>query len=280
MRRDSIASGVTTEHFSSFIGIDYSGAQHPLKPLSGLQVFQSQNNGQISKIVPSDPKSKNWCRRDLAFWLASRISETDSPLLVGIDHAMSFPEEYFEKYNLPRDWCSFLDDFESCWPTCREDAFVREILEQNRNTPNGRCGDSRWRRLTDKKSKGAKSVFHFGVPGAVASSTHAGLPWINFIRKHSGCKNKIHFWPFDGWIPAKGKTVIAEVYPALWNSTVKSAGKTQDEHDAWCIAKFMMKNFAHGTGGYWFNPDEWQNIRLTESEKNKAQIEGWILGLN
>jgi hypothetical protein len=43
---------------------------------------------------------------------------------------------------------------------------------------------------------GAKSVFHFDVPGSVAKSTHAGLPWLRYIRLHVPT---VHFWPFDGW---------------------------------------------------------------------------------
>jgi hypothetical protein len=40
--------------------------------------------------------------------------------------------------------------------------------------PNGaaRMGNSRWRRLTEERTGGAKSVFHFDVQGSVAKSTH------------------------------------------------------------------------------------------------------------
>ena len=59
-----------------------------------------------------------------------------------------------------------------------------------------RSGNARWRRLTDERA-GAKSAFHFDVPGSVAKSTHAGLPWLRFIRQQVG--GRVHFWPFDGW---------------------------------------------------------------------------------
>jgi hypothetical protein len=35
------------------------------------------------------------------------------------------------------------------------------------------------------------------VQGAVAKSTHAGIPWLRFIRQRLGAR--VHFWPFDGW---------------------------------------------------------------------------------
>jgi hypothetical protein len=37
-------------------------------------------------------------------------------------------------------------------------------------------GNARWRRLTEERAGGAKSVFHFDVQGSVAKSTHAGIP--------------------------------------------------------------------------------------------------------
>lgn len=48
-----------------------------------------------------------------------------------------------------------------------------------------RCGHSRWRRLTEIRA-GGKSVVHFDVPGSAAKSTHAGIPWLRFLRKRLG----------------------------------------------------------------------------------------------
>ena len=59
-----------------------------------------------------------------------------------------------------------------------------------------RTGNARWRRLTEERAGGAKSVFYFDVQGSVAKSTHAGIPWLRFIRQQLG--PRIHFWPFDG----------------------------------------------------------------------------------
>ncbi|CAA7624209.1 hypothetical protein [Magnetospirillum sp. SS-4] len=41
--------------------------------------------------------------------------------------------------------------------------------------------------------------------------THAGLPWLLFLRRT--LVTKIHFWPFDGWAVPLGRSVVAEVYP-------------------------------------------------------------------
>ena len=65
---------------------------------------------------------------------------------------------------------------------------------------------------TEQRAGGAKSVFHFDVQGSVAKSTHAGIPWLRFIRQRLGAR--VHFWPFDGWDIPVGHSAIAEVYPA------------------------------------------------------------------
>jgi hypothetical protein len=80
----------------------------------------------------------------------------------------------------------------------------------------------------------AKSVFHSDVQGSVAKSTHAGLPWLRYIRPQHG--TAVHFWPFDGWVPPHGQSVIAEVYPALWSKALESEGRNTHQHDAYSVA--------------------------------------------
>jgi len=42
--------------------------------------------------------------------------------------------------------------------------------------------------------------------------------------------------PFDGFEVPEGKSVIAEVYPALYKRSFPIENRTPDEHDAWFIA--------------------------------------------
>jgi hypothetical protein len=53
--------------------------------------------------------------------------------------------------------------------------FVREGAVGNGAA---RCGNARWRCLTEERAGSAKSVFHFDVQGSGAKSTHAGIPWL------------------------------------------------------------------------------------------------------
>ena len=131
-------------------------------------------------------------------------------------------------------------------------------------------GNARWRRLTEIRAGAAKSVFHFDVRGSVAKSTHAGIPWLRFVRQRLGAR--VHFWPFDGWeIPAR-RSAVAEVYPALWSRSFPSDGRTGDQHDAYSIAAWLSRADHQGTLNTYLHPG------LTPPERAVVLVEGWILG--
>ena len=54
------------------------------------------------------------------------------------------------------------------------------------------------------------------------------------LRDEAG--GRIHFWPFDGWVPALGKSVVAEVYPSIFRNRYPTEGRTADEQDAYAVA--------------------------------------------
>ena len=84
----------------------------------------------------------------------------------------------------------FLDDFHRHWPTDREHLYVDFVRIGLAGFGAARSGRARWRRLADARA-GAKSVFHFDVPGSVAKSTHAGLPWLRYMRRRLA--DRAHF---------------------------------------------------------------------------------------
>jgi hypothetical protein len=253
--------------FHRVIGIDYSGAEVPTAGLKALQVYLAEDHASPVPVPP--PARKYWTRRDVAEWLVETLAD-DAPTLVGIDHGFSFPLRYFQMHGLEHDWPAFLDDFQHHWPTDENIYvdFVRDGLDGNGAA---RMGHARWRRLTEQRAGRAKSVFHFDVPGQVAKSTHAGLPWLRFIRQQ--LEGRVHFWPFEGWdIPAR-RSAIAEVYPSLWSRSFANEGRTPDQHDAFSIAAWLSRADRDGTLAALLKPD------LTPSERLVAEIEGWILGV-
>jgi len=255
--------------FDRVIGIDYSGAQTSSASLKGLRAYVAEGDSTPVEIQPPPSPRKYWTRKGLAEWLVDRLAE-DRPTLVGIDHGFSFPLRYFEAHGLKPDWPTFLDDFQRHWPTDR-DIYVDFVREGFVGNGAARMGNARWRRLTEERAGSAKSVFHFDVQGSVAKSTHAGIPWLRFIRQRLG--SRIHFWPFDGWEIQAGRSVIAEVYPALWRRGFAVEDYTGDQHDAYTIAAWLSHADRDGTLAGFLKPD------LTPPERTAAQVEGWILGV-
>lgn len=255
--------------FSRYIGIDYSGAATPDARLTGLRVYIADGNSLPREIRSESDARKHWSRRRLAHWLTETLHE-DKPTIVGVDHGFSFPLQYFSRHGLARDWDAALQDFCAHCPADREGATI-ETLRASPTELALRAGDARWRRTVEVLAGGAKSVFHFGVPGSVAKSTHAGLPWLKSMRNQ--LQDRLHVWPFDGWMPPAGSSMIAEVYPALWSGDFLHEGLTGDQRDAYAIAAWLQSADAKGTLASALQP------KLSEEEKSAAAVEGWILGV-
>jgi hypothetical protein len=238
--------------FVRIIGIDYSGAETSTASLPGLCVYMAERDAPPVEIFPPSSPRKYWTRRAIAEWLVERLAE-EAPTLVGIDHGFSFPLRYFEAHGLALDWQEFLDDFQRHWPTDEAHTYVDFIREGICGNGAARTGNAHWRRLTEVRADGAKSVFHFDVPGQVAKSTHAGIPWLRFIRARLGAR--VHFWPFDGWDIPEGRSAIAEVYPALWNRSFANDGRTSHQHDAFSIAAWLSQANRSGELAALLNPN-------------------------
>ena len=256
--------------FTRTIGIDYSGAETPTASLKSLRVYMAEGAARPVEVLPPPSPRKYWTRRGIAEWLVERLAE-DIPTLVGIDHGFSFPLRYFETHNLGLDWPTFLEDFQHHWPTDEDHTCVKFVRDGAAGSGAARMGNARWRRLTEKQAGGAQSVFQFDVQGQVANSTHAGIPWLRFIRQRFG--PRVHFWPFDGWEIPAGRSAIAEVYPALWSRNFAREGRTGDQHDAYSVAAWLSAADREGKLEKFLNPN------LTASERAAAATEGWILGV-
>ena len=255
--------------FDRYVGIDYSGAETSTSSLSGLRLYTADRTSPPKEIQPPPSPRKYWTRRGLAEWLATLLAE-DQPTLVGIDHGFSFPLQYFKQHNLAHVWPTFLEDFQRHWPTDEDHVYVDFVRKATCGNGPARSGDACWRRLTEERA-GAKSVFHFDVPGSVAKSTHAGLPWLRFLRDRTA--GRVHFWPFDGWAIPPGRSAVAEVYPSLWKGTFTLGGVTGDQQDAYAAAAWMRQADLDGSLAEYFTPS------LTDEERKQAEIEGWILGI-
>jgi hypothetical protein len=258
-----------TPTFNRYIGIDYSGAETANSSLKGLRVYEADRTNEATEVEPLGCRGKYWTRRAVAEWLVGKLSEAEATI-VGIDHGFSFPLKYFEKHKLPHEWSVFLTDFRDHWPTDDDSTYVDFVREGVCGNALARSGDSRWRRRTEVRA-GAKSVFHFDVPGSVAKSTHAGIPWLLHVRNRVG--QRVHFWPFDDWAISAGSSAVVEVYPGLWSHSFPRRNRTPDQHDAYSAAEWLRRSDVDGALEQFLDPN------LDADERRVAKIEGWILGI-
>jgi hypothetical protein len=256
--------------FDRYIGIDYSGAKTPASSLSGLRVYSADKETSPLEVLPPASPKRYWTRRGIAEWLCDELVK-DRLTIVGIDHGFSFPMQYFEAYHLPPDWETFLDDFQMHWPTDEDNTYVDFVREGIHGRGAMRTGNPLWLRLTEEWTATAKSVFLFDIQGSVAKSTHAGLPWLRFVRMNT--KRLVHFWPFDGWTIPPAKSVVVEVYPSLWRRRFPEDHRNGDQQDAYAVSAWLRRADLSGTLETFLKPS------LTPQEKTVASIEGWILGV-
>lgn len=257
--------------FQRTIGIDYSGAKTADSSLPGLRVYQTEGGGPAIEIAPPPSPKRYWTRRGLSTWLIERLAES-IPTVVGIDHAFSFPEAYFSKHALSRDWDVFLDDFHHHWPTDAPSLYVDFLRDQGDAAAAlaaCRTGERRWRRKVEELVR-AKSVFHFDVTDQVAKSTHAGLPFLRHIRR---ALPNLHVWPFDGWEIPENTSALVEAYPRLYSTAYATEDRTADQHDAFATASWLRDADADG------RLREASTPRLSEATARLARYEGWILGV-
>ena len=258
--------------FQAYIGIDYSGAETSESSLKGIRVYVAQRDTNPIEVHPP-PNAKNqkyWTRRGLAAWLTKQILD-GPPALVGIDHGFSFPLDYFTKHELAHDWDVFLDDFQQHWPTDAWNNYVDFIRDGMTGNGAARTGDPKWLRLTERWTSSASSVFRFDVQGSVGKSTHAGLPWLRYVRRK--VEERCFFWPFDGWEVPAGKSCMVEVYPSIFAKRYPREDRESHQQDAYAVASWLRRVDDEGSLQSSLKPS------LNTEERRMAKIEGWILGV-
>lgn len=252
--------------FDRYIGIDYSGAKAPVSRLAALQVYEATREREPERVAVPSAGAKNWSRKELAAWCIRELTGEDR-CIVGIDHGFSFPLSYMERHEI-KTWSSFLDHFHRLWPTERDHMYVDFVRADN--PPSGTSSEMR---LCEQWTSSAKSVFQFDMQGSVAKSTHAGIAWLREMRRDPRLKNRLHFWPFDGFAIPDEKSLIVEAYPSLFRRRYLSEDRSVDEHDAYAVSMWLKQMDVRGALSHYFNPP------LTLPERRRADLEGWILGV-
>jgi hypothetical protein len=113
-------------------------------------------------------------------------------------------------------------------------------------------------------------VFQFEGQGKVAAATHAGLPWILFLKRQLG--ERLHVWPFDGWDVPAGKSALVEVRPALRRDLAPLASLSAGQEDAFVTASWLKGADGAEELSHLLQP------ALSQPERLSCGVEGWILG--
>ena len=250
--------------FDTHIGIDYSGAGTVDTRLPGLRVFVAARGSPPERRTPEKLNVVNWTRREIHGFCADAILG-GQPVIIGIDHAFGFPICYSRRHHI-LNWDAFLDHLVHHWPTTTDT--IKSCRARN---PPG--GDPTELRLCEKWTSGAKSVFRFDCNGSVAHSTRAGISWLHQLRHCPATRDRLHWWPFDGFNVPEGKSVVAEVYPSLFRNRYPRDGRTSDEQDAYATARWLAEMDRRRLLPLYFRPP------LSNHESDAAKLEGWILGV-
>ena len=103
-----------------------------------------------------------------------------------------------------------------------------------------------------------------------AKATHAGLPWLDYLRR---ARDRAHFWPFDGFAVPRGRSVVCEVRPARLRHRYLQGELNRWEQEAYAICAWLQERDRLGLLAPYFKPP------LSEQEQERARLEGWILGV-
>ncbi|MFC4809007.1 hypothetical protein [Paenibacillus sp. GCM10023250] len=260
--------------FAHYVGIDYSGKGLPTQRHTAIQIFESDPAGMPVRAL----ERSSWSREGAYRYLAERLMEQRAggrgPMIVVIDHGLSFPLSYFREATPVKpafaSWHDFLQHFHALWGAAKE----RPVSTVAAPTlPYGRPTELR---LTEKFTSSAKSVLNLDPRLiSVAFSTHAGLPWLYELRRDFS--DVLHVWPFDGLQPEAGKSVLAEAYPSLFYNRYGYPAELakRDERDAYAVSLWLREQDAAGT-----LPLYLALPTLTpETREEIVPLEGWILGV-
>ena len=239
--------------FQRYIGVDYSGAAAPHKPINGLRVFTAEQDG-----VPQEQRGK-WSRDSLCRWLIEELKHQNKRTIVAIDHGFSLPQAILDNLGLS-SWQALLDFSIESWRTHEVAVSLANISYSEH-----------FLRLTEKWTSSARSTLTMHGQGMVGKSTHAGIPQLQRLRKEVG--RCTHFWPFDGWKIERPHAVV-EGYPALFHRRYEGqTGGSKDARDAYALCRWLWE-----TDG-WDKLDRYLDPPLTSEERGTAELEGWILGV-
>lgn len=272
--------------FDLYAFADYSAAKKKRAQEKAI-VLALSTDGQ-------KPQLTHHTRDDLFEKLKTLLQDAhlqNKRVIGGVDHSYGFPLGFYEiMQGQPWSrWDQLLMMFENQQGDMREwAAEVNLAIMRRLNTDHGpfwgphfkqqlrnprfphETFDLKERRLVEEKCLKMKPIYQIGGNGAVGLQALYGIGYLARLRAF--CREQeipLFCWPYDGWeLPARGH-VWLEVYPTLYNH-----GKRGDAEDASaCVTEIARLDRAGELR------ELCQVHGLSEEERRRASLEGWVLGV-
>jgi hypothetical protein len=165
--------------------------------LKNLRVYSATPDTPPQEEQPPPGPRKYCSRRELAHWLAQELAG-DMPTIVGIGSCAVVSAALLRGAPV----AAGLDGLPGGLPQALAGgcaAHLRGLHPQRFPRGRGRAHGQPPVDAADGSAMpgGAIGVSVRGGQGKVAAATHAGLPWIVFLKRQLG--ERINAWPFDGW---------------------------------------------------------------------------------
>ena len=214
--------------FSSFLGVDWSGAKG--KSHAGLQLAHARP-GKSAPLRVSPPLSKYWSRQQVFDYLVEMAenAKAKAPVLVGIDFAFAHPfvdkDSYFPGIDMsPANALSLwamVDQVNAGQPDLYGGAMFRHALWGDYYlappTYQARHYASR-RRITEMAARaaGRSPSPTFKAVGAdnVSTGSLAGMRLLHRLKQQLGARLSV--WPFDAIIAGQTNLVLVEIFPSFY----------------------------------------------------------------
>ncbi|TCP58171.1 hypothetical protein EV586_102623 [Tumebacillus sp. BK434] len=260
---------------------------------SGSSSLRLQKKHIVLAVSGAEPE--HFTREELYLRVCDLLAEATAAgerVVLGFDHSYSFPQGFFEKVtgSSPVSWdevTALLTGAEADgrgWAARINGLFQTrhgvavggpfwgpnfQLQSKRPPFPYAALGMSE-RRLVEERCRKMKPIYQVGGAGSVGLQAICGIAYLTRLRRF--CREQgipLFAWPFDGWVLPETGHVLVEMYPTLFNH-----GERGDTEDALACTRWLQREDEAGRLGGYFDP------RLTGEERRRAELEGWVLGVD
>ncbi|VUX46814.1 conserved hypothetical protein [Candidatus Defluviicoccus seviourii] len=295
--------------FDAYIIVDWSAAARPVQGADSIWIacLERRSDGLVPLLLANPPTRAEAVAR-LADLLSDLISR-DRVTLVGFDFALGYPQGFAARLRADApDWrgvwkelaarirdeddnannrfavAAALNEKLSARPFpfwgCPAGADTAQLTARK---PDGYTADALAEyRLTDRVTRGPKSVWQLAYAGSVGSQSLLGIARLFQLRHHPWLADTTRIWPFETGLGSLGRpgagewrVLMAEVYPSML-ATTQAHGEVRDARQVQTLAAHFADADAQGRLAPLFaGPAD-----LTAEQRRAVEHEeGWTLGI-